>query len=102
MFLCWKTQTVPMHASEILIMLHTLFLQQVSQGKGNVPSQSTYIVAFSFAILSVCEGKENAVATIAHAFGAFAGIVLLLLSLCPLFTVFTGTGKLFLMCVKVE
>lgn len=83
MFLRWKTQTFPMHASEILIMLHAHFLQQVSPGKGNVPSKSTCIVALSFAILSVC--KENAVATITHAFGAFAGILLLLLSLSPLF-----------------
>lgn len=94
-----------MHANEILIMLHTLFLQQVSPSKGNVPSESTCIVSWlwSFAILSVCEPKENAVATITHALGAFAGILLLTSnSLCLLFTVSAGTGKLFPMCVKVE
>lgn len=68
-----------MHASEILNMLHTLFLQQISPSKGSVPNESTCIVSWlwSFAILSVCEPKENAVTIITHAFGAFAGILLL-------------------------
>lgn len=100
MFLRWKTQTFPMHASEILIMLHARFLQQVSPGKGNVPSKSTCIVALSFAILSVC--KENAssynhpcIWCLCWDSFAFAFTV-------STVYVFTGTGKLFLMCVKVE
>ena len=56
----------------------------------------------SCAVLSVCEPKEYLLAAITLAFSASDGILPLTSgSLCSLLTVFAGTGKLFLMCVKV-
>lgn len=91
-----------MHTKEILIVLHTLFLQHVLLSKVNAPHEKYLHRELVVLVLSDSESKEFPLPTITLPFGAFSGVLLLTSdSLCSLLTVFAGTGKLFLMCVKV-